>query len=80
MAPGVPPAGAAIKESELARRAGTYRVASNEGLADLQVSARDGTLIGHSFDDDVDFDLIPIDSTHVRALGSPEDSVSSGWN
>ena len=59
-----------LKESELAGRAGSYRVTSDPGLADLQVSVRDGKLIGHSFyDDDLDFDLIPTDATHVRAPG-----------
>jgi CubicO group peptidase (beta-lactamase class C family) len=59
-----------LKESELAGRAGSYRVTSDPGLADLQVSVRDGKLIGHSFyDDGLDFDLIPTDATHVRAPG-----------
>ncbi len=59
-----------LKESELAGRAGSYHVISDPGLADLQVSVRDGKLIGHSFyDDGVDFDLIPTDATHVRAPG-----------
>ena len=59
-----------LKESELAGRAGYYHVTSDPGLADLQVSVRDGKLIGHSFyDDGQDFDLIPMDATHVRAPG-----------
>ena len=59
-----------LKESELAERAGSYRVTSDPGLADLQVSVRDGKLIGPSFyDDGLDFDLIPTDATHVRAPG-----------
>jgi len=59
-----------LTESELAERAGSYRVTSDPGLADLQVSVRDGKLIGHSFyDDGLDFDLIPTDATHVRAPG-----------
>jgi CubicO group peptidase (beta-lactamase class C family) len=59
-----------LKESELAERVGSYRVTSDSGLADLQVSVRDGKLIGHSFyDDGQDFDLIPTDATHVRAPG-----------
>ena len=59
-----------LKESELAERAGSYLVTSGPGPADLQVSVRDGKLIGHSFyDDGVDFDLIPTDATHVRAPG-----------
>jgi CubicO group peptidase (beta-lactamase class C family) len=65
-----PAAGVTLKESELAKRVGTYRVNSPGGLADLQVSMREGKLVGHSFyDDDVDFDLIPIDTTHVRTPG-----------
>jgi Beta-lactamase len=60
-------AGVALKESDLTRRVGTYRGNSPGGLVDLQVSMREGKLIGHSFyDDDVDFDLIPIDTTHFR--------------
>jgi hypothetical protein len=60
----------ALKESELAMRVGTYRGNSPGELADLQVSVREGKLIGYSFyDDDVDFDLIPIDATHVRTPG-----------
>jgi CubicO group peptidase (beta-lactamase class C family) len=63
-------AGIALKESELARRVGTYRGNSPGELADLQVSMREGKLIGHSFyDDDVDFDLIPSDATHVHTPG-----------
>ncbi|MBZ5577697.1 MAG: beta-lactamase family protein [Acidobacteriia bacterium] len=59
-----------LKESELAARAGSYHVTSDPGVADLQVSVRDGKLIGHSFyDDGQDFDLIPTDTTHVRAPG-----------
>ncbi len=68
---GIPaPARVALKESELAERAGSSRVTSDPGLADLQVSVRAGKLIGHSFyDDGQDFDLIPTDATHVRAPG-----------
>jgi hypothetical protein len=63
-------AGVTLKENELAERAGSYHVTSDPGLADLQVSARNGKLIGHSFyDDGVDFDLIPMDATHVSAPG-----------
>jgi len=59
-----------LKESELAGRAGSYHVTSDPGLADLQVSVREGKLIGHSFyGGDQDFDLIPTDATHVRAPG-----------
>jgi CubicO group peptidase (beta-lactamase class C family) len=65
---GAHPVGVKLNESELARRVGTYRVSG--GLADLEVSVRDGKLIGHSYyDDDVDFDLIPVDSRHVSAFG-----------
>ena len=63
-------AGVALKQSELASRVGTYRGNSPGELADLQVSMREGKLIGHSsYDDDTDFDLIPIDQTHVRTPG-----------
>jgi CubicO group peptidase (beta-lactamase class C family) len=61
-----------LKESELTGRAGSYHVTSEPGVADLEVSVRDGKLIGHSFYDgqlDFDFDLIPTDRTHVRAPG-----------
>jgi CubicO group peptidase (beta-lactamase class C family) len=60
----------ALNETGLAERAGSYHVTSDPGLADLEVSVRDGKLIGHSFyGGDQDFDLIPTDATHVRAPG-----------
>jgi CubicO group peptidase (beta-lactamase class C family) len=63
-------AGVTLKESELAERVGSYHVTSEPGLADLQVSVRDGKLIGHSFyDDGVDFDLTP--STFEFVPASP---------
>ncbi len=65
---GAPPVGVKLTEDELARRVGTYRV--NGGLADLEVSLREGKLIGHSsYYDDTDFDLTPIDSMHVLMPG-----------
>jgi len=68
---GAAPAIVVLSERQLAGRTGTYVITPPEGgLADLQVSTRDGKLIGHSFYyTDTDFDLTPIDSTQVREPG-----------
>jgi CubicO group peptidase (beta-lactamase class C family) len=67
----VPAVPVALSRDELAARAGVYRVTEVDGgMPDLEVSVRDGKLVGHSaYYDDTDFDLTPTDSTHVRMPG-----------
>jgi len=54
-----------LSADALASRAGLYRFSLNDDMF-VQVSARDGKLIGHNFyNDDIDFVLTPVTPTRV---------------
>jgi hypothetical protein len=69
-----------LSADELTRRAGLYRLSSNDDVF-VQVSVRNQTLIGHNFySDDVDFDLTPVGTNQVLFRSGMLDFIPGAGN